>query len=324
MKYIETKSNDPHFNLAFEDYVLTNRTDDDYLMLWQNDNSIIIGRNQNTYAEINADAVKKYGVHVARRATGGGAVYHDLGNLNYSFITREDDSEKIAFEKFVRPIVDVLKSLGLPAETSGRNDIMIDGCKVSGVAQRYKNGRVLHHGTLLFDEDLDMANEVLHVDPDKIKAKGVKSVRSRIGNIRELLELHAGDAKENGANADTRELITIKDFWDYIKSQLVSEGMVEDSLTAQELSEVRKLCDEQYATWEWNYGKSLEADISQKAHFPQGWVEAKIKLDHGLIADIKFYGDFMNPKDLTEYEDRLRGHEYNKEEIEDLLEEIVE
>ena len=334
MKYIETESTNPNYNLAFEEYVLEHRTDDDYLMLWQNDNSIIIGRNQNTYAEINSDAVAKYHVNVVRRGTGGGAVYHDLGNLNYSFITREENSEKIAFEKFVHPIVMALRKLGLNAETSGRNDIMIDGCKVSGVAQRYFNGRVLHHGTLLYNENLDMANEVLHVDPDKIKAKGVKSVRSRIGNIRELLmKLYEGDEYSED----------VSDFWEYLKDELMTggassvggiensmgvkinedtSGMKVDHLTADELAEVEKLKLEKYDTWEWNYGRSLEADIIRKAHFPQGWVEARIKLDHGRIEDIRFYGDFMTPKDLTGLEKQLIGKEYREAEIDSLLETI--
>ena len=399
MKYIETYSTNPYYNLALEQYIFENRTDDDYLMLWQNDNTIVIGRNQNTYAEINADAVARYKVNVVRRGTGGGAVYHDLGNLNYSFITREADAEKIAFEKFVHPIIEALRKLGLNAETSGRNDIIINGCKVSGVAQRYYQGRVLHHGTLLYNENLDMANEVLHVDPDKIKAKGVKSVRSRIGNIRELLSIAlikneieasadmatktAGDAAgktevpaidpgaagkgedfvaahdaagkmevpaiDSGAAGKEEALTTAPDvagklgnpaegrkmieqfgadlslpaFWAYLKSELTAGGMQQEQLTPEELAQVEKIKTEKYDTWEWNYGRSLEADIVRKAHYPQGWIEARIQLDHGRIKDARIYGDFMTPKDLTQIEQSLIGREYHEEEIDKLLEDVV-
>ena len=347
MKYIETYSTNPYYNLALEQYILENRTDDDYLMLWQNDNTIVIGRNQNTYAEINADAVVRYKVNVVRRGTGGGAVYHDLGNLNYSFITREADAEKIAFEKFVYPIIKALRKLGLNAETSGRNDIIIDGCKVSGVAQRYYQGRVLHHGTLLYNENLDMANEVLHVDPDKIKAKGVKSVRSRIGNIRELLsialikneiEASADIAQKTadeaagklGNPAEGRKMIeqfgadlSLPAFWAYLKSELTADGMQQEQLTPEELAQVEKIKTEKYDTWEWNYGRSLEADIVRKAHYPQGWIEARIQLDHGRIKDARIYGDFMTPKDLTQIEQSLIGREYHEEEIDKLLEDVV-
>ena len=161
--YLETGSRDPYYNLAFEEYVLTHRTRGDYLLLWQNDNTIVVGQNQNTEAEINRPFVEAHHIHVVRRSTGGGAVYHDLGNLNYSFITDAGDRAALSMARFTQPVVDAL-------------------------AQRLWGDRILHHGTLLFDANADMVAGALQVDPEKFRSKSTKSVRSRIGNIRSFLK----------------------------------------------------------------------------------------------------------------------------------------
>ena len=203
LHYLETGSTDPAYNLAFEEYVLTHRMDGDYLILWQNDNTVVVGQNRNTAAEINRAFVEAHGVHVVRRTTGGGAVYHDLGNLNYSFIT-DEEAGSLRLERFTAPVVDALASLGLQAEASGRNDILVEGRKVSGTAQRVYKTRILHHGTLLFDSDPDMVAGALNVDPEKFRSKGRKSVRSRIGNIRSFL----------------KQDMTLQDFWAHLRVSL--------------------------------------------------------------------------------------------------------
>jgi lipoate-protein ligase A len=182
---IINESVNPYYNLALEEYLLK-ETDpgDDLFMLWQNRPAIIVGRNQNTWDEINLDFVRKNNIAVVRRMTGGGAVYHDLGNLNFTFIARDrkESSAILDFARFARPVVDALRELGVPAEFSGRNDIVVDGAKVSGNAQyRYKD-LVLHHGTLLFDSRIEDMVQALNVSKDKIASKGVASVRSRVAS----------------------------------------------------------------------------------------------------------------------------------------------
>ena len=189
--YLETGSVDPCYNLALEQYVLEHFREGDWLLLWQNANTVVIGLNQNTAEEINAAFVEKHGVNVVRRMTGGGAVYHDLGNLNYSFICDVGNAEELTIRRFTDPVCRALAAMGVDAETSGRNDILVVGKKVSGVAQRITNGRILHHGTLLFDSDPAMIEGALKADPAKFRSKSAKSVRSRVGNIRDYLPADA-------------------------------------------------------------------------------------------------------------------------------------
>ena len=187
--YLETGSFDPCFNLAFEEFVLCNRTEGEYLLLWQNRNPVVVGRNQNTEEEINRPFVSRHRIHVVRRMTGGGAVYHDLGNLNYSLITDAPDAERISMERFTLPVVNALRGLGLDAEASGRNDILVSGRKVSGTAQRLYRDRILHHGTLLFDSDLSLLDEITTGRKnDAFCSKGTESAICTVTNLRPYLK----------------------------------------------------------------------------------------------------------------------------------------
>lgn len=297
---------DPAFNLAFEEYVLTHRKEGVYLLLWQNDNTIVIGQNQNAEAEINRSFVEEHNIRVVRRSTGGGAVYHDLGNLNYSFITDVGNAEELAMERFTYPVVKALKALGLSAETSERNDILIDGKKVSGTAQRVARTRILHHGTLLFDTNCAMVAGALNVDPEKFRSKSVKSVRSRIGNIRSYL----------------RTDMDLQPFWMYLKGALTGCSLCETTLTSQELDAVWNLKTEKYDTWEWTYGRSPQYNLMNKHYWPGGCLEVRADVDHGIITDLVFYGDFLAVKNMDPITNSLRGCAFRVEDFGHLLDQF--
>ena len=302
--YMETGSCDPRYNLAFEEYVLNNRVEGNCLLLWQNDNTIVIGQNQNAEAEINRSFVAEHHITVVRRMTGGGAVYHDLGNLNYSFITDAGDTENLTMDTFTRPVVEALRGLGLDAEASGRNDILVSGKKVSGTAQRIVKGRILHHGTLLFDSNPTMVAGALNVDPAKFQSKSAKSVRSRIGNIRSFLP---------------RDM-ELKEFWDYLKTALAAGGFRMESLTEEELLEVRKLKETKYDTWEWNFGRSPKFDLTNKCRFDGGSLEVGLCVEHGAIQNVVFYGDFLAVTSLQPLTEALVGCPFREEEAAKVLE----
>ena len=297
--YLETGSQSPYYNLAFEEYVLTHRTQGDYLLLWQNENTIVVGQNQNTEAEINRPFVEEHHINVVRRSTGGGAVYHDLGNLNYSFITDAGDKASISMDRFTSPVVEALKGLGLQAEASGRNDILVEGRKVSGTAQRLYGNRILHHGTLLFDANPDMVAGALQVDPEKFRSKSTKSVRSRIGNIRSFL----------------KQDMDMPAFWAYLKEALAGSGMVFDTLTADELAQVDKLKAEKYDTWEWTYGRSPGFDMVNRDYFPGGRLEIGLSVSGGRLTAVQFYGDFLSITDTTPLAQALVGTDYREDAV---------
>lgn len=293
---------DPSLNLALEEYVLRNaRTDEDILLFYINEPSIIIGRNQNTLEEINREYVEEHGIHVVRRLSGGGAVYHDLGNLNFSFITANLPENIHNFRKFTAPVIAVLHSLGVPAELSGRNDIVVEGRKISGNAQYIAGKRMVSHGTLLLNSDLSQVVEALRVKHSKIESKGIKSIRSRVANISEYL-------------AEPLDIETFR--------LRILEGVFEGNLPAprytlspEDWQAVRALADERYRTWEWNYGRSPAFNVQKTQRFPFGEIDARIDVQNGRIRSVKFYGDFFGQQPVSELEELLTGLRYDCGEI---------
>ncbi|KMT21623.1 lipoate--protein ligase [Clostridium cylindrosporum] len=305
MLYIYNNSTDPYFNLAAEEYVLKNFTEDCFI-LWRNSTAVIIGKNQNALAEINLDYVKENNIHVVRRLSGGGAVFHDLGNVNFTFITNDTD-DFVNFSKFTSPIIGVLNDkLDIKAELSGRNDLTINDQKFSGNAQyNYKN-RVLHHGTLLFASSITNISDSLKVKPSKFEGKGVKSVKSRVTNI----------------SSHLKSPITIEDFisltMDYVKNNNSSEGKIYE-FTKEDISSIIKLRDEKYSTWEWNFGTSPKYNFINEKRFKGGTVELHFNVEKGIIKNCKIYGDFFSKKDVKDVEDALIGVKHNYDSIHESL-----
>ncbi len=290
MIIFKNNSIDPYFNLAAEQYLIDN-CDEDVFMLWRNDRTVVIGNNQNAYAEVDREYADTHGITVSRRLTGGGAVFHDLGNVNFSFII-PSDGKGIDFKKYTAPIIESLKGMGLSAELSGRNDILIDGKKVSGNAQCVRNGKVLHHGTLLYSANLSDVAGALKVDPEKLQSKGIKSVRSRVANIKDLMDVD----------------MDVTEFMAYLESGFEGERRY---FTAAETQLITKLRDEKFATWDWIWGRSKEYTLTTKERFDYGSVEANVNTDHGIIKEVKLTGDFFGVGDINELTDSLVGIRYD-------------
>ncbi len=303
MQFIDNKNeHDPAVNLALEEYVLRNaQGDEDYLLFYINRPSIIIGRHQNTMEEINRDYVEQNGIHVVRRLSGGGAVYHDLGNLNFSFITEARPENFRNFKKFTEPVVRALAGLGVQAELSGRNDLLVEGRKVSGNAQYISKGRMVSHGTLLFNSDLSHVSDALNVPPVKITSKGIKSVRSRVANISEFLG----------------QPMTVEAFRDDLLAQIFdgADPIPAYPLTEQDWAAVRQLAEERYRSWDWTYGRSPDFNVEKRERFPGGEIDARLDIQQGVIRSVKFYGDYFAEREPDALEQLLVGVRYTREDI---------
>ena len=300
MKYIKTDWNIPYYNMAFENYVMNSeKFSDDYVFFYIHVPSIIIGKHQNALEEINQSYVRDKGIIVSRRNTGGGAVYHDGGNLNYSFIVNRKDSSGIDFEKYTAPVVAALRKLGIDASLSGRNDIMAMGRKISGNAQGHNRRKILHHGTLLFDVDIEAMVNALNVSRMKIESKAIKSVRSRVLNIREHLEKD----------------MDIHEFRDFILSEIAgNEDLSEYVLDSEDIEKVEKLVREKYSTWDFNYGYSPKFSVTGKKRIDAvGIVEAGVSVKNGKIDDIAFSGDYFSEREGLE--NLLKGVRFSEESI---------
>ena len=302
MIFIENKCTDPYYNLALEQYIFEAMSPaHSYFMLWQNRNAIIIGKYQNAYEEINAQYVQEHDIKVVRRLSGGGAVYHDLGNINFSFITDERDTDGLDMKRFCTPVVKALAALGIQAEISGRNDITIEGRKFSGNSQYTRNGRVMHHGTIIFDSDLDVLTRALNVPPDKIESKSIKSVRSRVTCVREHLPFDC----------------SLGEFWDALKTQIMAENQaVRYELSGNDIEAVQKLAAERYATWEWNYGMSPAFSIVKERRIAGcGKISIGMNVERGRITAFDSCGDYFGNKDCNDVRRALLGCKTDRDSV---------
>lgn len=311
MLYVETDGiHDPRINLAIEEHLLRNlKTEEDIFLFYINEPSIIIGKNQNTLEEINFEYVEANHIHVVRRLSGGGAVYHDLNNLNFSFITQRSSEKIHNYEKFTAPIIHALQKLGVPAELNGRNDIVVAERKISGNAQYVAAQRMVSHGTLLFNSDLSQVKDALHVKENKLISKGVKSVRSRVANISEFLP----------------EPMDIDTFRAHIKQTIFDEyrGDVRQyDLTETDWTSVNQLVNERYRCWEWNYGASPEFNLQKTNRFAGGEIDVRMNVQKGVIQQVQFYGDYFGEKDSKELADRLIGKRFAPDEIQFALQNV--
>lgn len=301
MRFVDNqKITDPHLNLALEEYLLRHaRLDEPLLLFYVNEPAVIIGRNQNALEEIDAEFVAQQGIHIVRRLSGGGAVFHDLGNLNFSFIT-QGDAQLHQFERFTQPVIAALNRLGVPAVLHGKSDIFVNGRKISGNAQYLAQGRMFSHGTLLFDTNLKMMLQTLNPRGLQIESRAVQSVRNFVANIRELL-----------SQAMTLEELKLALLDEVFRFSVVATY----ELTPGDWQQVAQLADQRYRTWEWNIGRTPAFNVYRQGETPAGRVEARINVQDGLIQEVTFWGNFASQREVTDIASRLTGIRYEREAI---------
>jgi len=320
MYYVKNERNgkeihDPKLNLAIEYYLLNEKKlDEPILLFYINDNSIIIGRNQNTYEEVNTAYVEENGVDVVRRFSGGGAVYHDMGVLCFCFITEDDGDSFRDFKKFTTPVIDALHQMGVEgAELKGRNDLVIDGKKFSGNAMYSKNGRMTAHGTLMFDSQIEAVVKALKPKKHKLESKGIKSIRSRVTNIKPFLD----DSYQYMNAKDFREQLLL-----YIYDTDAKENIKEYVLTDEDWEKIDAFAAQYTANWDWNYGKSPQFDMERSERLSIGTVEVKMNVRKGKIEDIRIFGDFFGLGEIEDVEKELKGIPYTREAIREAIDHV--
>lgn len=294
MKYLTNCSTDPYFNLAFDEYCLENvKSGQPYFFLWRNRPSVIVGLNQNVYSEVNLEYLDAHGITLARRVTGGGAVYHDLQNLNYTIIGAHPSPE---------PFVEALRKLGVDAQLTGRNDIFVDGRKCSGYARRVSHGQEIIHGTLMYDVDLDTLSHVLDTPFSKMNAKGIASVKSRVCNLKDHLPAMASLDELQAALQD-----------------ILSDGDQPLPPDIVPLDEVQALSDSKFSTWDFVYGRSKEAGFTRSVKLSCGTVSADFKVEGGVLTHLVFWGDFLFDEPASGLAEKLVGHRFTPSEISEAL-----
>ena len=268
--FITHDNHDAYFNLASEEYLLKQK-DGFYFYLWINAPAVIVGTNQNAVAEVNLSYVQENGIKVVRRLTGGGAVYHDNGNLCYTVIAPYNGVDDY-YKKFTAPVIEYLKSMGVNAVFGGRNDILIDGKKISGNAQTVYKDRIMHHGTILFDTDTSVLSKALNPSKLKLQSKGIKSVRSRVVNVKEYLPDFSVERFKDGLKA--RYLLASEEY----------------TFTDEDIKNIEKLVDEKYSRYEWNIGRSPKGKTTFERKFDFGILNLSFDIVNGCVEQVKAVG----------------------------------
>lgn len=307
MKYINNHDIlDQTLNFALEEYALRHLDiNETYLLFYRMAPTVIVGRNQNTVEEVNMDYIRGHKVTVTRRLSGGGAVYNDPGNLSFSFISKDDGDSFNNYRKFTEPVIRALRQLGVNAKLEGRNDLTVDGRKISGNAQFVTQGRIFSHGTLLFDVNLDNVSKALHPDAEKFESKGIKSVRSRVTNIREHL------------NTD----MNIHQFKETLLQYIFdgADPVPEYHVTDDDWTKIIDIARRRYRNWDWVFGKSPEFNVKKAHRFPGGRIDIRLDVKKGIIEQASIFGDFFGTEDVSEIEKLLIGTKYTRKDVTDLL-----
>ena len=304
MRYLKNPNTDPYYNMAFDEYCLENLAiDEPVFYLWQNRPAVIVGLNQEVNTEVNLEYLEKNGIALVRRVTGGGAVYHDLGNLNYTIVGPSEDLER-DYPEYAGLMMKALQKLGVPATLSGRNDILVEGRKVSGFAKRVCKNRLMVHGTLLYKVDLDVLTQVLNPSATKLQSKGIASVRSRVANLCDYLP-------------EIPDIQSLSHRLEEILSCNYADS--EFKLSDADLANIQQLSDEKFAQWEWNYGRSPKATLTHSARLACGTVEIHLTLAENRISSCRFGGNFLGNLPATDMESALQGTVYNTESIRERL-----
>ena len=314
MQYLAMQTHDIRTNLATEEYLMNSGVMTPPFMLFYIEKPcIIVGRNQNTVEEINEDYCKQHGITITRRLSGGGAMYQDLGNLCFSFIVPADRQRFGDFKTLVQPIVDALHEMGATgAEVTGRNDIVIDGKKFSGNAMYTRNGKTFCHGTLMFDVDTDAVAGALKVPKDKIESKGIKSVRSRVTNLKPYLKPEFQKLDTAGFRDELIKRI-------YHVDDLSQTQINEYQLTAKDQQAIHQIETDRYRDWNWVFGQSPVFTVKKRKHFDAGTIDARFEVQDGKIQMVKIYGDFFGVEDVHQLEKALIGKPYDVDSITKVL-----
>lgn len=309
MIIINSPSNNVYFNIASEEYLLARFPEEEILLFYINAPSIIIGKFQNTLAEINLDYVTTNNIKVVRRLSGGGAVYHDLGNLNFSFHSKASDSDFSDFETFTKPVIQLLNKLDVPAKLEGRNDLLVDGKKFSGNAKTVKSKKMIQHGTILINSEMSVLADALKVNPLKFVDKAVKSNRARVTNLIDYLP--------EGTTTDSFKQLFIQEIKASSKDDVILYHFDE-----QDIAEIEKLVKERYNTWEWNFGASPDYNFKKANKVPAGFIEVHLNVHKGHITEAKIFGDFFASNPIEELENQLVGIKHDQDAIRALFEKI--